>query len=381
MKIPVLLISTATRWYGTARIPGALAKAGFEVSLLTPRNSLAEKSRFVARVGHLPDETTTMQWVFAFAGMVKAVAPRLVLPCDDIAFRLLQLVVLSPPKELQPHLQLQLASLIRESLGESAHYRTSVDKTLLPRAAEALGVRVPPWAIATTPQEAEATITTLGLPLVLKRGYGFAGHGVAICHDRVAVRNAFAELSQPDALDLEGVTGTRLLAQAHVPGCITYYGIAAWKGTVLAGYATDKVAGEPTGPATVIRYHRAPEIRGIADKLAGGLGMSGLFSLECVVHERTGEAYLLEINRRVSPGTFRGRLLNVDMCAALHAALNGLPSPSRSDLDEGESGVRPNFPQEWLRDPNSRYLRDYPVDVPWEDPELIEAMLALRHEA
>ena len=60
---------------------------------------------------------------------------------------------------------------------------------------------------------------------------------------------------------------------------------------------------------------------------------------------------------------------------------NGLPSPSRSDLDEGESGVRPNFPQEWLRDPNSRYLRDYPVDVPWEDPELIEAMLALRHEA
>jgi hypothetical protein len=28
-----------------------------------------------------------------------------------------------------------------------------------------------------------------------------------------------------------------------------------------------------------------------------------------------------------------------------------------------------NFPQEWLR--------EYPVDVPWDDPGLIEAMLAL----
>jgi hypothetical protein len=54
MKIPVLLASTATRWLGTARIPAALASAGFEVSLLTPRNSLAEKNRFVAKVGHLP---------------------------------------------------------------------------------------------------------------------------------------------------------------------------------------------------------------------------------------------------------------------------------------------------------------------------------------
>ena len=381
MKIPVLLISTATRWYGTARIPGALAKAGFEVSLLTPHDSLAEKSRFVARIGYLPDEATTMQWVFAFASMVKAVAPRLVLPCDDVAFRLLQLLALSPPRDLQPHLQLQLGTLIRESLGDSAHYRTSVDKTLLPPAAEALGVRVPPWSIVTMPEEVERATTTLGFPLVLKQGYGFAGHGVAICSDRTELQRAFADLGKARPLDLEGATGTGLLAQAHVPGGVTYYGVAAWKGTVLAGYATDKVVGEPKGPATVIRYHRAPEIRGFAEKLVRGFGMSGLFSLECVVQERTGEPYLLEINRRVSPGTFRGGLVNVDMCAALHAALNGLPSPSRSDLDEGESGVRPNFPQEWLRDPNSRYLRDYPVDVPWEDPELIEAMLALRHEA
>ena len=78
MKIPVLLVSTATRWIGTARIPAALAHAGFTVALLTPRNSLAEKSRYVSNVGYLPDNATIAQWVAAFAEIVTATQPRLV---------------------------------------------------------------------------------------------------------------------------------------------------------------------------------------------------------------------------------------------------------------------------------------------------------------
>ena len=55
-----------------------LAVAGFDVSLLAPKDSLAEKSRFVARVAHLHDDTTPMQWVHAFAATVQATSPRLV---------------------------------------------------------------------------------------------------------------------------------------------------------------------------------------------------------------------------------------------------------------------------------------------------------------
>jgi hypothetical protein len=43
----VLLLSAATHWYAQARMPGCLARAGFEVSVLAPRGSLAAKSRFV----------------------------------------------------------------------------------------------------------------------------------------------------------------------------------------------------------------------------------------------------------------------------------------------------------------------------------------------
>ena len=37
------------------------------------------------------------------------------------------------------------------------------------------------------------------------------------------------------------------------------------------------------------------------------------------------------------------------------------------------------FPREWLRDPHSRWLRECASDVPWDEPALIKAMLAMRH--
>ena len=46
----------------------------------------------------------------------------------------------------------------------------------------------------------------------------------------------------------------------------------------------------------------------------------------------------------------------------------------------GDQWVNVHFPQEWLRDPASPYLRDYPADVPWDEPRLVEAMLAMRDE-
>lgn len=382
MNLPVLLVATATRWYGTARIPRALARAGFDVCLLAPMGSLAEHSRYIGRIGHLPDDATPMQWVHAFAATVKATGPRLVLPCDDMSFQLLQTLALTPPENMKAALQIELAALIRESLGDPAWYRTSVDKTLLPAAAEALGVRVPRYRIVRTAEEAEAFATVHGYPIVVKRGLGFAGNGVAICSRPAEIAGAIRDLAAARALDLGSPGNGTLIVQAHVPGAGMYYQIAAWKGDLLAGMASDKVVANPApmGPATVIRYHRSPEGRDFAQRLVRGFGITGLLGLELIVHEHTGQPYLLEINRRITPGTHRGSTIGLDLCAALHAAIGGTASPSRTDLDEGEEAVIAHFPQEWLRDPESPYLRTCPVDVPWDEPELIEAMLALRNE-
>ena len=381
MAPTVLLVATATKWLGAARIPRDLDKAGWSVALLGPKGSLAEHSRFVRRIGHLPDAATPLQWGYAFAAAVRATTPRLVLPCDDTAFRLMQLMVTVPPDGMPPELGFQLAALVTASLGDPAYYRISVDKKLICPAAEAAGVRVPPYRVVAFPSEAESFVATHGWPIVLKRTHSSAGAGVAICADADAFKREFARLVNEETLDLNDSDSSRLLVQAYIPGHTRYFAGTAWRGSLICGYAVDKLEGEPQGPASVVRYFHSPELQDSAAALARALGMSGIFAAEYIVHAQTGALYLIEINRRITPGTHRGEFIEVSTGAALLAAVEGKPLLTRTRLDDGEEHIFVNFPHEWLRDPASRYLCDYPVDVPWDEPALIEAMLAMRHEA
>jgi hypothetical protein len=380
MGISVLLVSTATTWFGAARMPRALVHAGFDVALLAPKNSLAGKSRFVGRIGEVPENARPRDWIYAFAATVKATAPRVVIPCDDMAFRLLDLLVQAPPDDMVPELQLQLGALIRESLGDPKYYGTSIEKTLLSRAARALGVRVPEHAVVADFEGAEAFAAAHGYPVVLKRNHSTAGDGVAIVDDRASLQRAFGDLVNVGPLD-RAETG-RWLVQQHIRGHICYENVAAWQGKRLAGFAVDRFVahGDVKSPAAVIRWFHSPDLRDLSERLVGSFGMSGLFATECVIDERSGLAYLIDINRRLTPGMHVGARIDVDLGAALHAALTGTVSSSRSDPAPGEEGVGVHFPQEWLRDPESSFLRDYPVDVPWDDPDLLEAMVAMRNQ-
>jgi len=380
--VPVLLVSTATRWYGTARTPRALAKAGFEVTLLTPRNSLAEASRFVARVAYLRDQATPLEWIHAVAATVRAVSPRQVMPCDDVSFRLLAMLALSPPPQMQPRLQAELADLVRASLGDPAHYRPSVDKTLIYAAAERAGVRVPDYAAIGSVDDAMRFAERHGYPLVLKRPHTTAGDGVLIVGNAAELGDAVTSLSAPKVDDLEPDATRRLVVQKYIDGSICYQNVAAWQGRYLAGYAGDRLEahGGPMTPGTVVRYHDSPALREFSVQLVETFGMTGLFTSEYIIEKATGLPYLIEINRRISPGTHFGAVMNVDLCAALYAAMDGQASPSRVRLDPGEERIFVQFPAEWLRNPQSAWLRRHPVDVPWDDPELLDAMLALRNE-
>jgi hypothetical protein len=353
-----------------------LAEAGFTVSLLTPRNSPAEKSRFVSKIGHLPDNATPTDWLYAFAATVKATAPRLALPCDDTALRLMQNLVLSPPANLQQPLWLQLSALIADSLGAPAHYRATIDKTLTSGAVEALGIRVPPHAIVSNVGEAQRFALYHGYPVVLKRSYSSAGAGVAVCMDSNEVARAFGTLSQPAVPSLNDSRDGVLLVQAHVPGRTHYHNSVAWKGVLLAGQASVVLAAAPRGPASVVRYYHSAELRAMSATLAAGFEISGIYVPEFIVHETTGQPYFIEINRRMTHGTHRGAGFNVNLGAALYTAVNDMPLTTRADLDPTEEHVVVHFPLEWARDPQSRHLREHPVDIPWDEPELVEAIVA-----
>ena len=376
MPTPLLMVATATQWLGAARMPRSLANAGFAVSLLVPRGSVAEQSRFLVNVGHLPVNATPAAWVEAFASMVESTSPRLVLPCDDTALRLLMLLALSPPAMLPPALHLQLAALIVDSLGDPAFYRASIDKTMIGPAAAALGVRVPASIVVTALDDAKRFIATHGFPIVIKRSHSTAGEGVALCADQGMVDREFARLMATPALDLDDLAAGQIVLQEFIAGKIHFYTAVAWRGALVSGVAVEKIAGELKGPTSAVRYFASPQMHAATARLTAGFGITGIFSPEFIVDPAGGEPYLLEINRRISHGTHRGARMNVDAGAALYAAMHGTTAP-RDQLAPGEEHFCAHFPHEWIRDPQSPLLRRLPVDVPWDEPELARALAAI----
>jgi hypothetical protein len=50
----------------------------------------------------------------------------------------------------------------------------------------------------------------------------------------------------------------------------------------------------------------------------------------------------------------------------------------RTDIASGEQYLIAEFPQEWLRDPECPYLTTARTDMPWDDPAVMRAMVAMR---
>lgn len=378
MKIPVLLACALPNWIGTARLPSALARAQFAVTLLAPRDALVTRSRFVDRQVLLRDGWARWGWIEGLRAAIDAGGPRLVIPGDEIALHLLIALVLRPPPQLAREECERLSSLVQESLGDPAHFVTSTDKVELPAAAAAAGVPVPRYAQLADPADARAFARAQGLPLVLKAPHGFSGDGVAICRDADELAIALTHWERLIAQHPH-LRGRPFVGQAFVDGPTLSRTSVAWHGEELAGTTREKLVRHPaaTGPASVVRYLHDPTIARYSARLIEAFAITGFAGIEYIAgHD--GEILLLEINRRVTPGASGGAMVGIDLCEALHAAMTGAPSRVPRDLAPGDERIVARFPQEWLRDPSSEWLRRYPVDAPWDEPDLMSAMLAMR---
>lgn len=377
MNRTVLLVSTASVWLGTARMVRGLARAGFEVVLFAPEGSLATHSRYVTRRHLLPRDASPGVFLLALSQVVAAHPPALAIPCDEMALRLLFTLVLSPPPSLPAATHFELDALIRRSLGDPAHYLATVDKLLLPAAAAAAGIAMPPSAVVETTQDAQDFAATQGYPIVLKRRYGFAGEGVRIVAAASELAEAFTRLSSPDQLDIGQPMGRQLLAQAFITGAYHSQALVAWQGATLAAFGWERfVATQPIkGQTAVIRLIDSPATRAAAEEAGRAFGITGFFNVQFVL-EAGGAPLMLEVNRRLVTHTHFGERAGVDLPAALYSQLTGAPAMLAS-TPRGPDTIAV-FPREWLRDPQSAHLSHGPVDLPWDEPELIEALLALR---
>jgi hypothetical protein len=385
---PTVLVATTYKWYPTARLAVALAKAGFQVEAVGPAGHPMFKTSAVReRHGY-----SVFSPVRSFAAAIAATKPELVIPGDDIAVQ--HLHRLYEVKRSDEGRDSGFCALLEQSMGSPESFPIVYSRTAFMEVAREEGVRVPDTAALSTVNELRDWIRQAGLPAVIKANGTSGGVGVRIVQTPENAEREFLRLQAPPAL-LRALKRTlvdqdakllgpsirrtpfRMSVQKFVRGSEATSAVACWKGKVVASSHFEVAKKlDATGHATVIRRIENPEMSEAAEKLVRRLNLSGLCGLDFMLETGTRQAYLIEINPRSTQVGHLALGAGRDIPAALRAAVTG--EKVEETLSVTDKDTIALFPQEWLRDSGSAYLRTAYHDVPWDEPELIRACIRER---
>jgi len=381
-----VLIFTMDDLLGVARFPKALQQAGFQVSALCPRNSFISKTRFVEQVFWLKNTQQNPFFIRSVvADLVHAmskVSAQLIIPGDERAVYVLHFIVNAAKQRDIYGMPQEILAVIKSSLGDPAYFEATNNKNFTQQLARELGVKTPEQLVVNDHSEALDFAARIGYPVVLKKGVGFAAQGVKICADpqelsRYLQMPLFAKPSPLKQVirrllgrDTSWIPNSAALAvQQFISGTPAVYTFVAMEGKILAGFAGIKEGISPTGQTTRLQRLDHAEIEAASTTLIEKFNYTGFADLEFIINPHSGVPYLLECNPRPTPVAAFGKHLGVDLCQALMAYFTAAPYIT-SPL-QGQSVTL--FPQEWFRDPRSPYLTNGDLDVPWDDPGLMQA--------
>jgi biotin carboxylase len=248
-------------------------------------------------------------------------------------------------------------------------------------------IRVPATQVIRNMDDLRNWLPRTGFPTVLKANGTSGGDGVRVVHTLADAERCFNELQAPPLLAravkraLVDQDKTLLWpsilrrrpvvnAQTFVAGNEATSTVVCWKGAVLASLHFEVVnKASSAGHATVVRLIENAEMSAAVQGMVRRLNLSGFYGFDFMLEADTRNAYLIEVNPRSTQVGHLSLGAGHDLPAALYAALSGKtlePSPKVTEKD-----TIALFPQEWIRDPDSPFLRTAYHDVPWEAPELI----------
>jgi hypothetical protein len=377
---PKVLVVTTCRWVPTARLAMALDKAGCNVEAVCPPRHPLSKTGVVRRM-HIYRDLTPLR---SIKDAIVAAKPDLIILGDDLATQHLHELYRRSQSDWKAG---SFRELIERSLGAPQSFPVVYERTTLMERAQEEGVRVPKSEVISNLEDVKRWATRSGFPTVLKADGTCGGDGVRVVHTLEEAERAFRALQAPPLL-IRAVKRAlldqdkRLLwpsllrrravvnAQAFVAGREATSAIACWQGTVLAGLHFEVLRKvDDAGPATVVRLIENAEMSFAAEKIVRRLNLSGLHGFDYMLEASTGDAYLLEINPRATQVGHLTLGPGRDLPAALCAAVSG--EPVRTAHKVTENDIIALFPQEWIGDPESPFLRSGYHDIPWEEPELV----------
>ena len=389
MTPTVLLISTSPS-FSPARLAMALTKRGFAVQAVCPGDHTLRKTPTVRAV-----HSYNCLAPFRCIGSAVAIAkPDLIIPCDDWAASLLhELYSRESGRSGSGGL---VPNLIGRSLGAPQNFSLAYDRTALLALAAQEGLPVPRIEVVHSVGDLKKWAAAEGFPAVLKANATSGGDGVRIVKTLEEAERAFSSLQAPPmfAKAVKRVVFDKDMAllwpslrrtpyvvniQKFVPGRDATSAVACWNGKVLASLQFEVLNKQDAGgPSTVLRWIENQDMVSTAHKLACRLELSGLYGFDFILETATGRAYLIEMNPRATQVGHLAFGPGHDLAAALYAAVTGRdirPTPRITDKD-----TIALFPQEWLKNPASDFLRLAYHDVPWEEPQFVLACLERRRK-
>jgi len=330
----------------------------------------------------------------SFAAAIAATSPDLVVPCDDLA--VLHLHQLYHRERHRADRGASTCALIERSLGAPASFPIVRARTAFIELAEEEGIRVPTTATIANLDDLRAWVAGAGLPVVLKSDGTSGGDGVRIACTPHEAERAFRALQAPPPWARAAKRtlvnhDTRLVwpsllrqrstvnAQAFVPGREATSTVACWQGTVLASLHFEVLSKqEASGPSTVLRHIQHPEMSAAVERMVRRLNLSGMYGFDFMLEAQFSRAYLIEINPRATQVGHLALGPGRDLPAALHAAIMGRSVQESAPVTEKDTITL--FPHEWLRNPESPYLRSSYHDVPWEEPQFVRLCVGTRRK-
>jgi hypothetical protein len=128
-----------------------------------------------------------------------------------------------------------------------------------------------------------------------------------------------------------------------------------------------------TGTSLVVRQIENDEIRTAAELIAERLQLSGFHGLDFMIQDRTGYAYLIELNPRCTQLGHLQIPIQGDLVGVFCRAFSNTRSP-RNERPICQETIA-FFPEALLSDPKCPYLETSYIDVPWEEPRLVVELM------
>ena len=389
---PKVLIATTARWIPTARVIVALENAGFTINAVCPSGHPLSKTDAVRKIY----KYRGLDALASFGEAIAASKPDLIVPGDDLAAQ--QLHLLYEQEHRKGDAGKPVCALIARSLGAPENFPLLYARAAFIQLAQEDGIRVPKTQVIRNIADLEKWMSAAGadFPVVLKADGSSGGDGVRVVRTLEEANRGLRALQAPPLLlraakralidrDFALVWPSLLRrrsvvsAQTFIAGREATSAVACWKGEVLASLqfeVLNKVAS--SGHATVLRAIDDAEMSAAAEKIVRRLNLSGVHGFDFMLESQSGDAYLLEINPRLTQVGHLTLGPGRDIPAALFSAVSGqavCPAPKIT-----EENTIALFPQEWIRDSASPFLQSAYHDVPWDKPELIRACVRARRK-